>query len=86
MIDLVACRSETEYPERPVAICFCGEEREIDRVLASWHIPEGKKFLVITQDGEIFNLIFNETNDEWSVQLQISNPIDSAPMTPMEDK
>jgi hypothetical protein len=69
MVDLVECRSEIEYPERPRAIFFHGKRLEIDHVLASWHTPEGKRFRVITQDENILNLEYNEASDEWSIQL-----------------
>ena len=42
--------------QRPIAFTVEGEEFTVDRVLAEWRTPEGKFFLVQTQDGQIFKL------------------------------
>ena len=72
MADLVECRSDTEYPERPVAIYLQGERLEIDRILSRWRTPEGKWFRVVTNDGEAHELFYDESRDEWFIQAKIS--------------
>ncbi|MEJ2757029.1 MAG: hypothetical protein P8046_00980 [Anaerolineales bacterium] len=42
--------------QRPISFTAEGKEFAVDRVLAEWRTPEGKFFLVQTQDGEIFKL------------------------------
>ena len=67
MIDLVTCRSEFEYAERPEAFFWCEEWFYVKEVLSSWRSPEGKCFHVITQNGEFFELHYDETSDTWRI-------------------
>jgi len=70
MSDVVECRSETEYGERPVAIFQQGERLEIERILSRWRTPDGKWFRVITQDGEVYELNYSEAFDVWSIHIE----------------
>jgi hypothetical protein len=72
MADLVECRSEIEYPERPVAIFPHGKRLEIDRILKRWRAPDGKWFRVIAQDGEVYELNYDEVFDEWFIYTELS--------------
>ncbi len=40
----------------------------IQSIVSRWRTPEGKWFLVLAENDEVFNLIYNEISDEWSVQ------------------
>jgi hypothetical protein len=68
MAALVECRSDTEYPERPVAIFLHGERFEIDCILSRWRTPEGKWFRVNIKNGDIHELFYDESLDEWIIQ------------------
>lgn len=63
----VVCHSGHEYPERPVALYWQGERLEIQRVEGEWRTPEGKKFRVCTQDGQVFEILYHAFQDEWLV-------------------
>jgi hypothetical protein len=67
MTDLVECHSGYEYAERPVAVWWEGERREVAEVEAQWRISGGKKFRVRTAAGQVFELLYVELYDEWRV-------------------
>ena len=67
MSALVECHSGFEYAERPIALHWQGERLEIEQVQAQWVIPGGKKFLVRTTSGRIFELFYGELYDEWRI-------------------
>jgi hypothetical protein len=77
MADLVECHSEIEYPERPIAIFPQGKRLEIDRILSCWRTPDGKWFRVIAEDGEVYELSYNELSDEWLIHTGLSYHVDS---------
>ena len=65
----VECRSEFTYAERPVAVLWQGERLEIEAIITEWRSPQGNAFRVRTRDGKTFELLYNETDDEWNVEL-----------------
>jgi hypothetical protein len=67
MSDLVECRSEVTYPERPVAIHWEGQRLEVREVLASWREPGGVRFRVLAGVDQVFEALYDDSNDEWSV-------------------
>lgn len=67
-MDVVECRSDTEYAERPLALTWQGKRLEIAEILARWRGPNEKGFRVKTTDGQAFELIYREILDEWQVQ------------------
>jgi hypothetical protein len=66
-IDLVECHSDFEYAERPVALQWNGQRLEICEVLKSWRAPDEKCFRVRVVDGQVFELFYNELQDEWRI-------------------
>jgi hypothetical protein len=66
-IDLVECHSDFEYAERPVALQWNGQRLEICEVLKSWRAPDEKGFRVRAVDGQLFELFYNELQDEWRI-------------------
>ena len=64
---LVECHSGFTYAQRPVALNWQGERLEIERVVAEWQVPDGKRFRVVTHDGRVFELFYRTENDEWQV-------------------
>jgi hypothetical protein len=67
MSDPVECRSEVTYAERPTAFTWEGARRTVHTLVGSWRIPQGWRFLVRTQDGQHFELLFDESADQWNV-------------------
>ncbi len=67
-MDLVECRSDTEYADRPLALTWYGTRLEIAEILASWRGPGEKGFRVKTTDGRAFELAYREAPDEWNIQ------------------
>ena len=67
-MELVECRSDTEFAERPLALMWDGTRYEIAEIVARWRGPNEKGFLVKTASGASFELTYREVPDEWQVQ------------------
>ena len=66
--DLVECRSDTEYAERPLSLMWAGQRLEIAEILSRWRGPAEKGFRVQTADRQVFELTYREVPDEWTIQ------------------
>lgn len=67
VMDLVECRSDAEYAERPLALIWQGRRQEIAEILGRWRSPNEKGFRIKTTDGKIFKLVYRESPDDWRV-------------------
>jgi len=67
-MDIVECRSDSEYAERPLSLIWEGRRYEIAEILARWRGPSEKGFRVKTVDGQAFELTYREIADEWQIQ------------------
>jgi len=67
MPELVECHSGFAYAEKPVALTWQGTRREVRRILSQWRSPQGRGFRVETDDGQAFELLYNEAADEWQI-------------------
>jgi hypothetical protein len=67
-MELVECRSDTEFAERPLALMWDGTRYEIAEIVARWRGPNEKGFRVKTASGASFELTYREVPDEWQVQ------------------
>lgn len=67
-MEIVECRSDSEYAERPLALIWNGCRYEIAEILSRWRGPNEKGFRVKTTNGQAFELIYREIPDEWQVQ------------------
>ena len=67
MEDTVECRSESSYPEKPVALTWDGTRREVDAILSRSRSPQGISFRVRTTDGLVFELDYVIATDEWLI-------------------
>jgi len=70
--DPVECRSDWAYAQRPTAFTWLGERREIRSIVTETRTPEGKHFLVITDEDEHFELLYQENLDQWTIQPKLS--------------
>ena len=67
MEDLVECRSESSYPERPVRLTCDGKRHEVQTVLSRSRSPQGISFRVRTTDGLAFELEYLTATDAWRI-------------------
>lgn len=64
---IVECHSGFEYAERPTALHWQGERLEIAEVEAQWRVPEGRYFRVRIAERRVFELFYDQRNDEWKI-------------------
>jgi hypothetical protein len=69
MSEIVECYSGSVYPERPTALHWQGQRLEIEKVLQAWHTPQGRRFRVQTADLQVFELVYQEAEDDWLITL-----------------
>lgn len=67
--EVVRCHSGYTYAQRPVSFSFAGQDYAVENIVAENRFPDGRQFLVQTRDGELFDLIYNQTNDHWQVRI-----------------
>lgn len=67
-MNIVECRSDTEYAERPLSLKWDGFHYEIAEIISRWRGPGEKGFCVKTADGQAFELTYQEISDTWHVQ------------------
>lgn len=67
-MELVECRSDTQYAERPLALIWDGKRHEIAEIIARWRGPSEHGFRVKTANGQAFELTYQEISDDWHVQ------------------
>lgn len=67
MRQLVECRSDYTYAQRPLALIWENQRLEVTEVLASWRTPQGLYFRVRVQDGKCFELRYQESGEEWQI-------------------
>jgi len=68
MGDLVECRSDYEYAQRPVAFYWQEKRLEVTELLSQNRHPSGVTFLVRNADLGIFELNYDICTDYWSVK------------------
>lgn len=62
----VHCYSGYRYAEEPRSFVWQESELGIRSVQKAWQEPGKRLFRVITQDGRLFELCYNEATDRWS--------------------
>lgn len=67
--DSVRCHSGYTYAQRPVGFTFDGQDYEVEKIVAESRLPEGRQFLIQTSDMKFFDLIYNQVEDQWQVQI-----------------
>lgn len=69
MNEIVLCRSDSTYAERPLALLWQGQRCEITEILVRWRTPQGRGFKVRIVGGQVFVIIFDEAKHTWEIQL-----------------
>ncbi len=67
MNNLVECRSESSYAQRPTAVHWQGQRLEVRDLLASWREPWGMRFRVRLDEDQVFELAYDQSLDDWSI-------------------
>jgi hypothetical protein len=62
----VKCYSGYLYAEEPRSFFWQESELEIKSVEEAWQEPGKRLFRVVTEDGRLFTLCYNEAADRWS--------------------
>jgi hypothetical protein len=62
----VKCYSGYLYAEEPLSFVWQESELGIKSVQEAWQEPAKRLFRVVTQDGRLFELCYNEATDQWS--------------------
>ena len=63
----VNCYSGHTYAERPKSFLWEGIEYEVVEIEKAWHEPGMRYFQVRTRDNKLFQLCYNEREDQWSL-------------------
>ena len=66
--ELVECRSDSHYAERPLSLEWEGQRLEIAEILSRWRGHGERGFRVQTADKQVFELTYREVPDEWTIQ------------------
>lgn len=68
----VRCYSGHIYAVEPRSFIWEDEELRIKSVKKAWQEPDRRVFRVVTEDGGLFELCYNEQTDRWSaVELML---------------
>jgi hypothetical protein len=67
MEDLVECRSESSYPDKPVRLTWEGTRYEVETILSRSREPQGYHFRVRTTDELVFELDYIIATDAWRI-------------------
>ena len=63
----VSCYSGHTYAERPKSFLWQDTEYEIEQIERAWFEPGERHFQVRTGDNKLFQLCYNETEQQWSL-------------------
>lgn len=59
------------YAERPRAFTCRGRRYAVEAVEDTWRMPGGRGFLVRTETGERWELVYDEVQDRWLIHAVI---------------
>ena len=63
----VNCYAGHTYAERPRSFLWEGKEYEVEEIEKSWQEPEKRCFQVRTRGNKLFQLCYNEGENQWSL-------------------
>ena len=61
----VKCYSSYTYAQEPQSFTWQEEENRIKEIEKAWQEPGKRVFKIITEDGKLFELCYNETGEQW---------------------
>lgn len=67
----VQCYSGSRYGERPLSFSLHDETYVVKVVERSWRTPSNLHFRVRTEEGEIFELAYDDGSDTWCVRTPL---------------
>jgi hypothetical protein len=62
----VKCYSSYIYADEPRSFFWYGRELRVKSVEKAWQEPGRRLFRIVADDGKLFELCYNETDDKWS--------------------
>lgn len=65
----VKCYSGYAYAQEPRSFVWEEKEVGVKSLGKAWQEPGKRLFRVVTEDGRLFELCYNETTDRWSAEL-----------------
>jgi len=65
---IVECYSGYTYAQEPRAFTWRGRRYVVQAVERTWRAPEGLHFLVSTEEGDSFELVYHEAEDMWRLK------------------
>jgi len=68
VIGIVHCHSGFRFAEKPVSFEYTGTLFKIDRVLSEGKSMNGYQFTVLTDQKSLFQLLFDETKEQWLIK------------------
>jgi hypothetical protein len=68
MTEWVECHAGYTYPERPTAVLWGDKLLSVIEIMERRKTPDGRYFLVRTEDDLALILIYNEFDDAWQVR------------------
>ncbi len=68
MTELVECHAGYTYAERPTAVLWGDKRLSVLELIERRNTPDGRYFLVRTEDDLAFILIYNEFDHAWQVR------------------
>jgi hypothetical protein len=69
VLEEVECHSSSAYGDRPIAFYWEGKRLAVTEIEARWRLPNGRRFRVRAEDSRIFELHYDEPNDEWHIHV-----------------
>ena len=63
----VSCYSGHTYAQRPKSFLWQGMEYEVKEIEKEWLEPGERYFQVRAGDNKLFQLCYNETEQQWSI-------------------
>jgi hypothetical protein len=68
MADSVHCRADHNYPGRPIGFCVGEQDHQVHRVLKEWRSPEGKGYLIRTEENTVYVLFWRSAAQLWEIR------------------
>jgi len=71
MPNVVHCRAESAYPDRPTGFKWDGRNLQVAAIIKRWRTPHGIGFLVRVEQGSLFELFYSHEGCEWQIRPAI---------------